>query len=195
MDQKFNKRVRKIGASMAIRRKQIRQTVESLLRRYKIPHGAVNVEMVAHALGVEIKLDKVDSNLSGFIVRDKHNKKAVIGANKSHHPNRQRFTIAHELGHFLLHSGHLVHLDESPSAFRVNLRSSESAKGEDNDEREANLFAAELLMPAVFLEKDLEGHDLELLVDSEYLERLAKKYKVSLQALTFRLAYLGYIAL
>ena len=85
-------------------------------------------------------------------------------------------------------------MDESRGAFRVNLRSPESARGEDNDEKEANLFAAELLMPAIFLEQDLQGEDLDLLGDSEFLEKLAKKYKVSIQALTFRLAYLGYIS-
>ena len=127
-------------------------------------------------------------------MRDKRSTGAVIGANKSHHPYRQRFTIAHELGHFLLHEGQDVHLDESRGAFRVNLRSPESARGEDNDEKEANLFAAELLMPAIFLEQDLQGEDLDLLGDSEFLEKLAKKYKVSIQALTFRLAYLGYIS-
>jgi IrrE N-terminal-like domain len=56
-----------------------------------------------------------------------------------------------------------VHLDEGRAAFTVNLRSSESSKGEDNDEREANLFAAELLMPAKFLREDLEGEELDLL--------------------------------
>jgi Zn-dependent peptidase ImmA (M78 family) len=68
-----------------------------------------------------------------------------------------------------------------------------SSKGEDNDEREANLFAAELLMPAKFLREDLEGVELDLLGDSKFLTDLAKKYSVSLQALTFRLTYLRYI--
>ena len=75
----------------------------------------------------------------------------------------------------------------------VSLRDSESAKGEDNDEKEANFFAAELLMPAAFLADDLQGRDLDLLDDDEFLHKLAKKYKVSVQALTFRLANLGYI--
>jgi Zn-dependent peptidase ImmA (M78 family) len=145
-------------------------------------------------MGIHIKLDKVDDALSGFLVRDKISRGAVIGANKSHHPHRQRFTIAHELGHFLLHDGQDVHLDESRGAFRVNLRSPESARGEDNDEKEANLFAAELLMPAIFLERDLHDADLDLLGDGDFLVELAKKYKVSVQALTFRLAYLGYIS-
>lgn len=178
---------------MAVRRKQIRHMVEELLARFNISNGAVPVEAIAHELGIEIKLDKVDDDLSGFIVRDRLGKKAIIGANKSHHPHRQRFTIAHELGHFLLHEGYTVHLDENLGALRVNLRNSESARGEDTDEKEANLFAAELLMPAAFLRADLHEKDLDLLADNAFIERLAKKYKVSSQALTFRLAYLNYI--
>jgi Zn-dependent peptidase ImmA (M78 family) len=193
VDQKLNQRVEKLGGKMAIRRKQIRQLVDTLLAQHSITNGAVPVDVIARNLGIEIRLDKVDDGLSGFIVRDKESRKAIIGANKSHHPHRRRFTIAHELGHFLLHEGHIVHLDENRGAFRINLRNSESASGEDNDEKEANLFAAELLMPAAFLQEDLLGKDLDLLEDSDFLSNLAKKYKVSVQALTFRLAYLRYI--
>jgi Zn-dependent peptidase ImmA (M78 family) len=177
---------------MAVRRKQIRDMVESLLGQHKITRAPVPVDKIAKELGIQIKLDKVDDALSGFIVRDK-GKRALIGANKAHHPNRQRFTIAHELGHYFLHAGYTVHLDEGRLAYTVNLRNSESSRGEDNDEREANLFAAELLMPAKFLREDLEGLELDLLGDSKFLTDLAKKYSVSLQALTFRLTYLRYI--
>lgn len=177
---------------MAVRRKQIRDLVEALLTRHRITRAPVPVDKIARELGIQIKLDKVDDGLSGFIVRDK-GKRALIGANKSHHPNRQRFTIAHELGHYLLHIGHTVHLDEGRGALTVNLRNLESSKGEDNDEREANLFAAELLMPARFLREDLDGLELDLLDDNRFMTDLAKKYMVSLQALTFRLTYLQYI--
>jgi Zn-dependent peptidase ImmA (M78 family) len=178
---------------MAVRKALIRQQAEALLAKFEVVGGPVPVEKIARALGIDIKLDEVDDNLSGFLVRDEKGKKTVIGANKSHHPNRRRFTIAHELGHYLLHKGQLVHLDENRVAFTVNLRNSESAKGEDPEEREANLFAAELLMPAKFLKRDLYGQDLDLLEGNDALVGLADKYKVSVQALTFRLANLGYI--
>jgi len=180
---------------MAIRRKLIRETVESLLAKHRVTDGEVPIEKIVSSYGIELKLDKVDDELSGFLVRDQQIKRSVIGANKSHHPHRQRFTIAHELGHYLLHKGQTVHLDETRQAFTINLRDAESSKGEDNDEREANLFAAELLMPAKFLKRDLESLALDLLQDGSVLEKLAKKYKVSTQALTFRLANLGYIKL
>jgi Zn-dependent peptidase ImmA (M78 family) len=180
---------------MTVRRKLIRQMVEKLLARHKVMDAAVPVDAIARAHNIELKLDEVDDQLSGFLVRDRKTRTAVIGANKSHHPHRQRFTIAHELGHFLLHEGHMVHLDERVGAFKINLRGPESANGEDDEEKEANLFAAELLMPAAFLERDLEGKYLDLLAESTLLEKLAKKYKVSVQALTFRLTYLRYITL
>ena len=60
---------------------------------------------------------------------------------------------------------------------------------------EANLFAAELLMPAEFLEKDLADNAAFPLQDEEAIGDLARKYGVSVQALTYRLAYLGHIQL
>jgi Zn-dependent peptidase ImmA (M78 family) len=178
---------------MAVRRKHIRALVESLLEKNDVLPGAVPVDKIAKSYGILLKIDAVDDDLSGFLYRDQKGKNVIIGANKSHHPNRQRFTIAHELGHYLLHQGELVHLDSDRGAFMLNLRDSISSKGEDNDEREANLFAAELLMPAKFLKQDLEGKDLDILGGGECLHKIARKYKVSTEALTFRLANLGYI--
>src|SRR4051812_370084 len=97
---------------MPIRRKLIRETVEKLLLNHNVHEGPVPVSKIARSFSIVIKVNEVDDNLSGFLYRDRKTNKAVIGANKSHHPNRRRFTIAHELGHYMLHQGELVHLDE-----------------------------------------------------------------------------------
>jgi Zn-dependent peptidase ImmA (M78 family) len=179
---------------MAIRRKLIRALAEGVLEKQHVKHAPVPIDRIVQSLGIELKFDEVDDDLSGFLFRDTDGKKIVIGTNRNHHPNRQRFTIAHELGHFFLHKGQRVHLDEERVAFRINRRDSTSTKGEDDEEREANLLAAELLMPAKFLANDLKGKDLDLLgEDDGFLQKLADKYGVSSQALTFRLANLGYI--
>jgi Zn-dependent peptidase ImmA (M78 family) len=178
---------------VGIRRKQIRALVEDLLDKQGVERGPVPVEAIARSMGIRITLDEVDDDLSGFLLRDKKNGRTVIGANGSHHKNRQRFTIAHELGHFLLHEGEVVHLDEELGSFTVDFRDRSSSKGEDISEKEANYFAAELLMPVKFIKRELDGKHFDLLSDSAILEHLAKKYKVSLQALTFRLTNLGYI--
>jgi Zn-dependent peptidase ImmA (M78 family) len=59
------------------------------------------------------------------------------------------------------------------------------------EEEEANVFARELLMPASFLEKDMQGVVLDIESDSRVKE-LAKKYGVSLQVMALRLHELGY---
>jgi Zn-dependent peptidase ImmA (M78 family) len=68
-----------------------------------------------------------------------------------------------------------------------------SSQGTDDDEREANFFAASLLMPKQFLEEDLAGEDYVDLLDDDFLSELARKYGVSSQALVNRLKNLDYI--
>ncbi|USK87293.1 ImmA/IrrE family metallo-endopeptidase [Peribacillus asahii] len=51
-----------------------------------------------------------------------------ISVNKNHSRQRQRFTIAHELGHFLLHKGTAIHVDRN---FRVNFRNGASSQATD----------------------------------------------------------------
>jgi Zn-dependent peptidase ImmA (M78 family) len=77
--------------------------------------------------------------------------------------------------------------------FRVRLRGDLSSQGTDEAEREANYFAASLLMPKGFLENDLAGQEYVDLFDDSFLRELARKYGVSTQALVNRLKNLGYI--
>jgi len=177
---------------MPIRRKHIQFLAEQLLRRHRIRSAPVPIEDLAGALGVSVVKEPTDDELSGFLYRDRVQKSAIIGVNANHHPNRQNFTIAHELGHFLLHEGDEVHVDRG---FQIKLRTEFSSKGVDIEERESNLFAAEILMPASFLKSDLKKvHALRLDVD-DAVEELARNYSVSTQAMLFRLANLGYVKL
>ncbi|GEM01926.1 Zn-dependent peptidase ImmA, M78 family [Halolactibacillus halophilus] len=85
---------------------------------------------------------------------------------------RMRFTLAHELGHILLHSG----LDKKHINSTVNSK---------QIEKEANLFASFLLMPEESFVQDINGLGLD------YLLMLKKHWKVSIQAMVFRAEYLG----
>lgn len=177
---------------MAIRRKHIRSLAEQLLEAHGIESAPVKVAELATALGVRVQYEPTENELSGFLLRDLSRQKAIIGVNNGHSSNRQRFTIAHELGHYLLHEQEKLHVDRG---YQIQLRHGNSSKGESEEEKEANLFAAELLMPACFIQQDLaevKGLDLE---NDAMIADLATKYGVSTQAMTFRLAYLGYIQL
>ena len=176
--------------NMSVRRKLISETTTKLLDEHDITSAPVEVEKLCQAMRLNVRKDRVEGDISGFLYREHDKSTAIIGVNASHHPNRQRFTIAHELGHFLLHTGDKVHVDRG---FEIRLRSDESSKGTDIDEKEANLFAAELLMPRHFIERDLAEIGSVDLTDEDTIKKLAGKYKVSAHAFAFRLAYLGYV--
>src|SRR2546430_11553117 len=108
---------------MALRRKYIRSLAEKILADNGIRKPPVPVHQLVHALGIELRPDRVEDTLSGFLVRNSDTGRAVIGVNARHSEARQRFTIAHELGHYLLHEGETVHFDGAKPGFVVNLRS------------------------------------------------------------------------
>lgn len=172
---------------MASRRIEVK--VLKLLQEYKVQRPPVPVEAIARRLGAEIRYSPFEGDISGMVYRDKD--RTVIGVNSLHHANRQRFTIAHEIGHMLLHKGTEVHVDRT---FRVNLRDDLSSQAVDREEIEANGFAAELLMPSHMLLEDLKGREIDF-ENEENIHRLASKYRVSPQAVTFRLMNLGVFSL
>jgi Zn-dependent peptidase ImmA (M78 family) len=174
---------------MAIRRRKIQAMAAALLSEIGITEAPVPVSQIAQAKGARIFVDSLEGDLSGFLYRDKD--QAVIGVNTSHSQSRQNFTIAHELGHLLLHDQEQLHVDHE---FRVRLRSDVSSQGVDEAEQEANFFAASLLMPKEFIERDLAHEEyVDIFDDDDFLRKLARKYGVSAQALAIRLKTLGYI--
>ncbi len=166
----------------------IKSKVKELLQKCGTTQAPIEVENVASVLGIAVSRTPTEDDISGFLLRNPDGS-AVIGINALHHPNRQRFTIAHEIGHFELHKHDQVHVDRSI----IKLRNSASSKGEDPEEIEANGFAAELLMPEEFLRKDLSASAFTDLNDERRMQQLAKKYQVSVQAMTNRLVSLGYL--
>jgi Zn-dependent peptidase ImmA (M78 family) len=111
---------------------------------------------------------------SGFFSYD--GGKPVIEYNIMDSNERTRFTVAHELGHFLL--GHKnVPRDTSATMSRSR----------DPKEVAANRFAAELLMPAAAVRK------LFFRGDYADVDKLADAFKVSRAAMSYRLVNLGLI--
>lgn len=160
----------------------IAKVANEILRKNKIRKPPIPVEKIARNLGAEVRYIPYEGDLSGMVFRDEEEDRYIIGVNSLHHPNRQRFTIAHELGHLCFHKGKEIYIDR---AYRVNLRSKISSQAVDKEEIEANRFAAALLMPEDMLKKDLSRSEIDLENEGN-LKKLAKKYKVSLQSFTFR---------
>ena len=161
-------------------------TAERLLTNAGIHSAPVPVERIADYLGLRIRLADLGQDCSGVLVRN--GERAVIGVNWGHHNNRRRFSIAHEIGHFVLHDGD-TYVDKG---YRVNFRDLESGSGTKQEEVAANMFAAALLMPADLVWKAFQDQPFDLTED-DGLEILARQFEVSTQAMTYRLMKLELI--
>ena len=133
----------------------------------KIP---VDILKIAKTNDIEVYAGELDKKVSGAIRYDKEKDKFAILVNKNDSMVRQRFTIAHELGHFFLHKEILksdeIHVD---IMFRMP----------DEKEKEVDYFAGALLMNRTLLEKMHEA------ITS--ITELAQIFKVSVSAMTVRL--------
>lgn len=150
---------------------------EAAMRRLKknnLLKTPVNVYSVAEFLGLEVQEEAMDDELSGYI--EPRRSGWVIGVNAYHHPNRQRFTVAHEIGHFLLHK---------PSEKHVDITFARRSGRKNIMENEADAFAASLLMPEDEMRVLIAGGETSL-------ERLAAHFGVSAMAAKYRAQSLGY---
>lgn len=90
-----------------------------------------------------------------------------IRVNQHHGKEKQRFTVSHELGHYFIHRDVDTFVDD------------EKTNSDDEREKEANKFAAELLMPTAWVKRDYGMMPNP--------DALALKYEVSRQAMYIRL--------
>ena len=154
-----------------------------LIREHGIVAPPVDIETVARVLGMSVNYERLDSDVSGLMLFERGVAKVAI--NELHHRHRQRFTLAHEIGHLLLHAtSDRVFID------RRFFRNQWSSRGELREEIEANAFAASLLMPRSLIEQFLEADGGITDVD---VFRMATRFEVSEQAMTLRLVKLNYI--
>ena len=135
-------------------------------------------------LGISIVREPLPGQqVSGFYLR--RGETQVIGVNSAHANVRQRFTIAHEIGHAVLSARDHLYVDRI-----ARLRDAHSAEGTDPAEIEANAFAAELLMPRDLLDAHLRRRGGLDIYDQDDVRRLADDFEVSTQALLIRLSTL-----
>lgn len=168
----------------------IESRAHDLLREFGFEQAPIPVDLVASRLGARVYYQPFDSpDVSGMLFRE-DGKPPIIGVNDKNADVRKRFTIAHEVAHLVLHPGQPLILDRH---VRVNFRDATSSTATDEQEIEANAFAATLLMPRSLVRDRLQHHlDADLHAsDEELVHRLADDFSVSDQAMQYRLINLG----
>lgn len=137
---------------------------------------------LARAMGVDVVAEspfEQPSRLngaSGLYVHEYGARPMIVFAT-GEPPVRQRFTIAHELGHHAL--GHGTRFRDTTSNFNVYYR--------DPVEVEANAFAAALLMPSRYVWSEFNAGR------ANDVARLADTFGVSQVAMLYRLKNLGIV--
>lgn len=149
----------------------------------------VNVEGLAEALGVDVHYAYLQPETSGML--ENRGGDYVITVNARDPATRRRFSLAHELGHYMLHR-HLVGdgVDDDRA-----YRSTEQGRYHNTligpkEETEANRFAANVLMPHDLIEREKrEKGLLELAAEEQAraVSEIAQRFGVSRHALSIRL--------
>ena len=125
--------------------------------------------LIVHA-PIDVKSMDWPAELAGILVMRRN--RAVIGLNRRHSQARRHFSFWHEVGHYLLHR---------PALRACGL--SAASGPSDAGEREADAFAANMLMPEHWVRAFGPGEP--------DLFRLARRFHVSMGAMARRLAELG----
>jgi DNA helicase II / ATP-dependent DNA helicase PcrA len=184
--------------------KEARHTLAAWERRVGSLQPPIAVEDLAdllYLLAIDLT-DALPPTLAGRLFADHQ----IIEVRRNDHPRRQRFTIAHEIGHYRLHIvaegvqrpsyacaqtmigegaelEQLASLHEPPLpgfAVPVTMLAQPSEQTLRRHELEANSFAAELLMPAQLVEQAVERYGKDV-------PALAELFDVSRQAMQYRL--------
>jgi Zn-dependent peptidase ImmA (M78 family) len=138
----------------------------------------VDVDGLAHSLGITVLYLPMADEISGTLVRK--GELYVITVNRNHSRTRQRFTLAHELGHYIHHRQIIGDgVNDSKTYRTINSGAYFNPRISRRHETEANQFAAALLMPQEIID-DLRGQGLSV-------EEIAKKLEVSRQAASIRM--------
>lgn len=164
-------------------KKELQLKIEEILSKY----GLFSPIHLSEHLGIKVKFIKdQDQSFAGAI--KKFDEGVIIFVNENHGEKRKLFTIAHELGHFFLHSDDL---NNGIISYRDSeLYSKYDDKGRRKEE-EANHFAAELLMPKdVFIAYYAKNTNL---APDKLVKKMSDFFGVSESAVRIRLNYLDLI--
>ncbi|HSW98082.1 MAG TPA: ImmA/IrrE family metallo-endopeptidase [Candidatus Saccharimonadales bacterium] len=154
----------------------------------KEAEGYIDVIKLAKSYDIEIYLQNKtgDENFNACIERDPDTNGYKIFVNPQQPFERQRFSIAHELAHYVLHKGMLdtgepLHRDPTDQANKTN-------------EEKADSLAAEILMPKKFVEEytDTESINKQTPLTKTVIVSIANLFKVSRTVAAIRLRSLNY---
>lgn len=150
-----------------------------ILEKYK-SETPVRLGALAIELGLDVFKSTLDPGISGLIEPSNTSSSGYrIKLNRFDSTERQRFTLAHEIAHFLLHRFDIGRGVVDDTMYRSGLS--------DRKEVEANKLASQIIMPMENIRKS--ASEISHLSPEQQVETLAKRFRVSQQAMRIKLGY------
>lgn len=161
-----------------------RELARSILSEFGIDNPMdVSIEDIIYALNIPLKYTKL-SNCEGRIIHSE-GKSLIVVNNNTSFQTRRDFTLAHELGHFLMHRHDMNHhIDDSTTMSWFDDKNNAKAS---KQEIEANIFASEILLPSHLFKKEVECKKFS----PELIRFISDKFKVSRSSVIYRFLELG----
>lgn len=131
----------------------------------------IDLSKICEELDINVNYEPLGS-VEALLIVSAGKRNIIIDNCKKIYPQRERFTIAHEIGHYIM-------------PWHENLQECDKIidfTSDDKFECEANDFASELLVPKSNLLEDIKGNKVTL----GLIKELADKYKVSLVVMARR---------
>lgn len=146
----------------------------------------IDVIKIAESLGLRVMSVDFKNDGSANIVYNNDSEQFIIYVNSKQKKERQRFSIAHEIAHYLLHK------NEIKEKGKVDRIGYDSLSNEQ--EREADKLAAQILIPENTIKKKLSElrHQENEIIKSNTVIELASYFKVSIAVIAIKLRELGY---
>lgn len=146
---------------------------EKLLRDRGVAHpDQIDLVEIAWSLGAKVKLRPLDGCEARIIGKGD---RAIISIDESRPERRRRFSLGHEIGHWMCHRGQCLACAKEDIG--------RGAAGKNAKERIADSYAADLLLPRFLIRDAVRGRRLDL----NLIKHIADAFKVSRLAAAIRL--------
>lgn len=164
---------------------QLEERIKKESINLKASNNRIDIIKLANTLGIRV-YSTDDIGVAAFIAYDNSEQLYEIYVNSNESRPRQRFSIAHEIAHYILHKDKIC---EFGVVGRQNVNSL-SAK----EERQADNLAADILMPIECIEKFLKDNNIseDDKISDSIIKKISKEFEVSEPVSRIRLRDMGY---
>jgi Zn-dependent peptidase ImmA (M78 family) len=166
-----------------------------LLKEYNLLEIPIDIDKLAQKLDIKVKYEKIESKVSGKIEYSNSINEVVITINMDEHNLRQRFALAHEIGHYI------YDIDFTKDAIITDFLGYERSGSQTIVEERADNYAEQLLLPYDLLLKEIRLAKQSIAdykigdIKSIYIliVRIARKFNVSKPTVIIRTSNLNFI--